>query len=248
MAQDVEFEKLGQETGWVGSCLLWFFWGVSLSFMTILSLVLLVLLAASVTLNLYLGWEMSGLEVAVSRPSTGAVEGPVPIPTGVLAAIPTNTPTPTPSPTLAPTESPLEAQYGTLAAIATEVAASPPGGTPLPPSLPPADTPTVPPTDVPPASAIGTPAGETAAIESEPDDTQPAVDTQPADEPEARRHTASVRRHPGGRVGGSRRICAAGHIIKLIFTHPYPGITRIQTGGGTRRSQPEAEGTAAQPS
>ncbi len=59
--------------GRLGGCLLWFFWGVSLSFMTILSLALLILLAASVTLNVYLGWELSGLEVSVSRSGAGGL-------------------------------------------------------------------------------------------------------------------------------------------------------------------------------
>ena len=66
MSHDVENVSPSQE-GWLGSCLLWFFWGISLSFLTILSLVLMVLLAASVALNVYLGWQLAGFEVAISR-------------------------------------------------------------------------------------------------------------------------------------------------------------------------------------
>jgi hypothetical protein len=118
--------------GRLGGCLLWFFWGVSLSFMTILSLVLLILLAASVTLNIYLGWEMSGLEVSISRPGTGPSVAPPLIPTNILAVIPTNTPqlTPTSTAILLPTVSPLEAQVATLAVLATEVAGSESPATP----------------------------------------------------------------------------------------------------------------------
>jgi hypothetical protein len=152
MTQEVEYEKL-EQGGWLGSCFLWFFWGASLSFMAILSIVLLVLLAASVTLNIYLGWEMAGLEVAVSRSGAEPVEGPIPIPSRVLAAIPTNTPTSTPTPV--PTGSDLEAEVATLSAIATEVAASQPDSTPAPTSI---ASPTIPPTGVPTAVAIATPA------------------------------------------------------------------------------------------
>jgi len=50
MTTDGQNQRLEQE-GWLGGCLLWFFWGVSLSFMTILSLALLIGLAVSVALN-----------------------------------------------------------------------------------------------------------------------------------------------------------------------------------------------------
>lgn len=146
--------------GRLGGCLLWFFWGVSLSFMTILSLVLLILLAASVTLNIYLGWQMSGLEVSISRPGTSPGLAPPLIPTDILAVIPTNTPqlTPTSTPILLPTVSPLEEQVATLSALATEVAGSGLQVTPTPLSLPQA-TPPAPPTSVPTAVAIN-PASE----------------------------------------------------------------------------------------
>jgi len=154
MTNEAETDSSGSE-GRLGGCLLWFFWGVSLSFMTILSLVLLILLAASVTLNIYLGWEMSGLEVSMSRPGPGPGLAPQLIPTNVLAAIPTHTPelTPTSTPILLPTVSPLEAQVATLAVLATEVAASGPQATPMPISLAQA-TPPAPPTSVPTSVAI----------------------------------------------------------------------------------------------
>lgn len=167
---ELENEKLQQE-GWLGSCLLWFFWGVSLSFLTILSLVLMVLLAASVALNIYLGWEMAGLEVSISRqgPATGDMPAPVP---SVLAAIPTNTPVlpPTGTPTPVPGESPLESQYATLAAIATQAASARYSGTPVAELPPPTATATpVPPAAVPTAVAIGTPASDSGPANTAPE-------------------------------------------------------------------------------
>jgi len=161
MAQELEQVNPGQE-GWLGSCLLWFFWGVSLSFMTILSLVLMVLLAASIALNVYLGWELAGLEVAVSRRGPQPIENAVPVPTEVLAAIPTQTPTPLPetplppsTPTPVPTEMLIDSQVATIAAIATEVAAAQ-FMTPLLRGT----TPAAPSAAIPTAVAIGTPASE----------------------------------------------------------------------------------------
>ena len=111
----------------LGSCLLWFFWGVSLSFVTVLSLVLLVLFLGSITLNLYFGWIMSGLDVSVSRPGSNAVdEAQVAIATDALGALPTNAPRPTATLTAspAPVGALVEAQLATVAAIATEVVAA----------------------------------------------------------------------------------------------------------------------------
>ncbi len=113
-----------------GGCLLWFFWGTSLGVLTIFSLVLVVLLAISLILNVYLGWEMSGLEVAISRPGNRPAAAPPLIPTRMLAAIPTQTPASTPVPDS--TASPVEVQLATLSALATEVAASRSGNTPTP--------------------------------------------------------------------------------------------------------------------
>ncbi len=166
MTQEIENVNPGQE-GWLGSCILWFFWGVSLSFMTILSLVLMVLLAASVALNVYLGWELAGLEVAVSRRGPQPIENAVPVPTSVLAAIPTQTPeppSPTSTPTPIPTQALIDSQVATVAAIATQVAAAQFVNTPIAavPVVPPA-TPVAPSVTVPTAVAIGTPAVEASA-------------------------------------------------------------------------------------
>lgn len=109
----------------LGSCLLWFFWGVSLSFVTVLSLVLLVLFLGSIALNLYFGWIMSGLDVSVSRPGSNAAgEAQVAIAPEGLGALPTNTPQPVSTPTSSPTPLGLlvDAQLATVAAIATDVA------------------------------------------------------------------------------------------------------------------------------
>lgn len=184
MAKTVEKETVEQEPK-VGSCLLWFFWGISLSFTTILSLVLLVLLAISVSLNVYLGWEMSGLEVSVSRQNQDqlVVEQAVPvIPTDILAAIPTNTPvilppTPTsPPPPPEPTEPPpaleeasVDAQLATIVAIATEVASQAQS------SSIPAVVLTPTPTPISPAVAIGgTPAASTDESVTGDSETRPA--------------------------------------------------------------------------
>lgn len=174
MTTDGQNQRLEQE-GWLGGCLLWFFWGVSLSFMTILSLVLLVGLAGSVALNVYLGWQLSGLEVSVSRRDAGPILAAVPLPSSVLGTIPTNTPLPTSTATSTPTESALTSQLATLSAIATQVASAPPGNGALP-----AATPLAPATAV----AIGTPAMETEGSQpagepgsqvTAPTDTGPAV-------------------------------------------------------------------------
>ena len=158
MSNEVEKEVQEEEVR-LGSCLLWFLWGMSISFLSILSIVLLVLLIVSTTLNVYLGWELAGLEVSVSREGSGSIEV-LPIPSEVLAAIPTNTPE-VPAPTTQasePTNSAIESQAATVAALATEIAAV---STPGPPPVPPTAMPTLPatpimsPTVVPTAVAIG---------------------------------------------------------------------------------------------
>lgn len=181
MLNESEKEAAGLD-GRLGGCILWFFWGVSLSFMTILSLVLLILLAASVTLNVYLGWEMSGLEVSISRPGTGVPQAPLALPTDILAVIPTNTPLPTSTATpIAPT-SPLEEQVATLSALATEVLVARAEQTPVPESLPGA-VPTMPPTPVPTAVAIGAPPADSDV--SGPQPANPAAPTATAAPPPA---------------------------------------------------------------
>jgi hypothetical protein len=192
MVNQAEAESAGAE-GRLGGCLLWFFWGASLSFMTILSLVLLLLLAASVTLNVYLGWELTGLEVSISRSGTELPLAPALIPTDMLAAIPTQTPvliaasTATPLPTV----SPLEEQVATLSALATQVAGAP-AEVAAAPGLPPAATPGVLSTGVPTAVAIdvpqpeaNTPASQTANPVAATATVTPATTTAPPVTPAA---------------------------------------------------------------
>lgn len=153
-----------------GSCLLWVLWGGLLGFMTIFSLVLLALLAASVMLNVYLGWELSGLEVAISRRSAAAPAEVALLPTSMLAAIPTQTPVPTGTATPLAVQSPVEMQLATLSALATEVTAARAGSTPMAPAagvlstplspLPTAEAAALLPTAAPPAVAITTPLPE----------------------------------------------------------------------------------------
>ncbi len=185
MSTEAENENLVQEGGF-GSCLLWFFWGASLSFLTILSLVLLVMLIGSVALNAYLAWQLAGLELSVSRRGVLPLEETIPLPTTMLAAIPTNTPASTPSgsPPPGPTEALLAAQFATLSAVATEVAAASPPGMPLaapPPTATP--TPRPPPGAVPPATIALSEAAQNSSEElpaatPTPESTQEAVATQ----------------------------------------------------------------------
>jgi hypothetical protein len=121
MSNDVE-KNVQEQEGKVGSCFLWFFWGLSISFLSILAIVLMVLLVASASLNAYLGWEIAGLEMSISRSGDEASIESIPIPTEILAAIPTNTPAANiTAPVTEPTESPLESQVATVAALATAV-------------------------------------------------------------------------------------------------------------------------------
>jgi len=144
MSKDVESDI---QEGKAGSCFLWFFWGLSISFLSILSVVLIVLLIASVSLNAYLGWEISGLEMSISRSGDIASIESIPIPTEILAAIPTNTPAANVAmPATDPTESPLESQVATVSALATAVAgvntpvAAQPVAPPATVSAPPAES------------------------------------------------------------------------------------------------------------
>ncbi|HRV92542.1 MAG TPA: hypothetical protein P5526_10305 [Anaerolineae bacterium] len=197
MAEEVTVTADPQE-GRFGSCLLWFIWGVSLSFTTILALVMMALLSVSIALNVYLSWQLAGLELSITRRGgDNQIEMPVSGPTTFLVAVPTQTPvtasvgaasTPAPVSTGAPVaavppDSELMSQYATLAAIATQSAASAPlnsaaapvqinppaalsaASTPTPQVLPPsgsaaAPIPVISPTAIPPAVAIGEPAIE----------------------------------------------------------------------------------------
>jgi hypothetical protein len=156
---------------------LWFLGGCALSITTLASLVLLLLLLASLSLNVYLAWTMSGYKIAIMRP-TPAVSAPVaatlpsaqpPLETGAPAAAVTAVPTP--SATVAPRAQPpvgigsaqpplgtpipatvpstLEVELATLRALATRVAET---GTAEPGAQPPVGT-AVPPSPVAPANA-----------------------------------------------------------------------------------------------
>jgi hypothetical protein len=124
MAKELEASRPGCSP--VGF-LVWFLGGISLSLSIIFSLFLLILLIASVTLNVYLGWELSGLEITISR----TTPAPPQVVTATLtpeamAAIPDETPAPevTGSPTPLPADVQLERQLGTVAAIATQASTS----------------------------------------------------------------------------------------------------------------------------
>lgn len=120
-----------------GARWLWFVGGFVLSVTTLCSIVLLVMLLVSTSLNAYLAWTMSGYEVSIIRPEPVSTVVVVVTPTDELAMAPTDAPavelTSTPVP--APTEAMVEAQAGTLTAIATnaveEVPACTPVGTPV---------------------------------------------------------------------------------------------------------------------
>ena len=129
---------------------LWFLGGCALSITTLASLVLLLLLLVSLSLNVYLAWTMSGykIAIAVSRP-TPATSAQAAATSAQVAATPTGelalpTGTPTPAATVAPTAlgpvgsvqpplgtgtpipatvpSTLEVELATLGALATQVA------------------------------------------------------------------------------------------------------------------------------
>jgi hypothetical protein len=103
----------------VAGCFIWFLGGIALSLTSICSLFLLVMFAVSTALNVYLSWEMSGIEVVINRPVAPAVAAPPEPLVAVPAPLP---PEALSTPTPAPTESPLITQLSTLAALATQVA------------------------------------------------------------------------------------------------------------------------------
>jgi outer membrane biosynthesis protein TonB len=238
MANEAGTETSAAE-GRLGGCLLWFFWGVSLSFMTILSLALLILLAASVTLNVYLGWELSGLEVSISRSGSGGLPplAATYIPTDVLAAIPTQTPVPTSTATPFATVSPLEEQVATLSALATQVAGPPTGAapvqaTPLPPAVP-----IQPPTGVPPAVAIDAPQAQAAAPQPA-DSASPATTTapQPADSASPATTTAPIAT-PAAVSAASQEEAAAEFVPPATSSNTY-NLIPLE---GQRESRPPEE-------
>jgi hypothetical protein len=126
-----ENEKLNEQETRTGMRWLWFVGGCALSFTTLCSVVLLLLLLVSTSVNAYLAWTLSGYQVSVYQPGPASTAAVVTAPTTVLVVVPNRTPTlPPPSPTVtaihthAPptTDSTLEAQVATLAAVATHAA------------------------------------------------------------------------------------------------------------------------------
>ena len=95
-------EERSRSGSGLGGFLAWFFGGITLSVTIICSVVLLGLLIISTLINLFLSWEMSGVELVVNLPT---VETPVtstatPLPTSVIievqptvAEVPTEVPT-----------------------------------------------------------------------------------------------------------------------------------------------------------
>jgi hypothetical protein len=187
---DMETQAFGNDSG-IGGCVLWFVWGVSLSLMTVMSFGLLILVVASIALNLYLGWELSGIEVSVSRSEAGPLQAaPAVIPTTMLAAIPTNTPEIPPVAALPPAEpsrSPLEAHLATISAIATEIAL-----TQLDIQSAPGPVAVITPTPL--------PTGAPAAVAINPPDSQPTVPEAISAAPTPAAASAAVARVPVGSV------------------------------------------------
>jgi hypothetical protein len=141
----VENEETSRQVPKTGISYLWLLGGCALSVTTLFSIALLVLLLASVFVNAYLAWTMSGYEVAISRPTAAVPALAAVAPTSQLAFVPPDEPTtaptaaPTATPTLVlptatavPTDTPtpvstpsqLESEFATLAALATQVAES----------------------------------------------------------------------------------------------------------------------------
>lgn len=121
------------------------------------SLLLLVLVVISLSLNVYLAWELSGFDISISRP--------VPVSTGIVTITPSNmlvaaaTDTPELESTGTPTPESTEAPVATLTSTLTVAAMdTPPGlessGTPTPA---PTETRTTTPTNTPAAVAMNTP-------------------------------------------------------------------------------------------
>lgn len=131
-----ETPAAAQPGGSLSGCLVWFLGGITLSFSVVLSLVLLVLLMGSVALNVYLGWQLAGLEVTVSRIATETPAVVVVTATPALAdqpdaesepaaevAVAPNLPTVTPvvvTATPLPPGVQVQSQQATVAAIATQ--------------------------------------------------------------------------------------------------------------------------------
>jgi hypothetical protein len=153
----MENEELSSQEAGMRGRWLWFVGGCALSITTLTSIVLLVLLILSLSINAYLAWIMSGYQVSVSRavpistvvigispsqelaqapPTSLASETPVTTPVTIGTPMPLNTPAPpgTPialgTPMALETPTTLQAEFATLAAIATEVAQEKAAGAP----------------------------------------------------------------------------------------------------------------------
>ncbi len=163
-------ENPGQKGCLGSSCLMWVVWSMSLSFLITLSVALLVMLLISMTINTYLAWELSGIQITIRQPGSEPIDVPTPTPTAVLVTAPTNTliavSTPTPAEiALVPTLSPLEIELATVAAIATGVATPQESNVSATEIAKATLAPTETPISVPTSVAIGTPAAETSSAE-----------------------------------------------------------------------------------
>ena len=129
--EQLEQQKIGSR-GSLGGCFLWFFGGILLSVSAVCAVVSLILLSASVGLNAFLGWQMSGVQVSLRRPQQPTAITAPSSPPNVQVAIPTEAPiaVATPAPATIPNQSPLDMEFGTVTALATTTAPS----IPVPPS------------------------------------------------------------------------------------------------------------------
>jgi hypothetical protein len=144
--EEVSSQEAGMSTRW-----LWFVGGCALSITTLTSIVLLILLILSLSINAYLAWTMSGYQVNVSRavpistvvigispsqelalapPTSSPSEAPVATPATLDTPGPPDTPQPLGTPLALETPTTLQAEFATLAAIATQVAQEKAAGAP----------------------------------------------------------------------------------------------------------------------
>lgn len=120
--------RTAQTSGWSP----WVSTGLIVSAVTLCGLGILVALLASLAVNAYLAWQLTGLEISVGRRQA--------TPVAVVVV------TPTPVPTVAPTSTPLPPPTASPVPLPTATATAPPTRTPAPP---PTSTPSPTPTDTP---------------------------------------------------------------------------------------------------
>lgn len=139
MTNEIEFNT-PQENGNQGSCLMWSCWVATLSLSTVCVVSLLIVFVASLGLNAYLAWEISGVEVIVNGPAPTASRGATSDTTLLSDALvlPTDTtePEPSPTPTATPTNPATKAPTRTSTTQPTQAATATPTAT-----LNPTDTP-----------------------------------------------------------------------------------------------------------